>query len=341
MVRAERALIRAQERAQVQDRASFERTTVQALRRSATAQTQLRVEMAPMLRRMSEDLTGVQEQLPALVRQQKPRGWIGITMTGASEMRLTSEGRVLRHTEYPVVESVEPGSPAEKEGVEAGDTIIAFNGRDVRAHDVALDRMLDVNATLRMTIRRGRRTRTVVMKVQRRPEQRSVYFLTDSADGGRAVFVMPRPATTAFGGTVRVGAYAPVPAMPPSPPAVASAAPRPALPPAAAMVPQPPSVVAYSFGYGAATFAGASVMTMDDDLRSTLDVDGGLLVVRVAPGTPAAEAGLRSGDVLRAVDGSQLSTPGMFQRALERASDREVKLLIVRKRKEQTMMMRW
>lgn len=49
--------------------------------------------------------------------------------------------------------------------------------------------------------------------------------------------------------------------------------------------------------------AGAEVVDLRPALAEYFDVDGGVLVVDVPPGTPAAEAGIRPGDVLTHVDG--------------------------------------
>jgi hypothetical protein len=49
--------------------------------------------------------------------------------------------------------------------------------------------------------------------------------------------------------------------------------------------------------------AGAEVVDLRPELAEYFEVDGGVLVVDVPPGTPAAEAGIQPGDVLTHVDG--------------------------------------
>jgi S1-C subfamily serine protease len=58
-----------------------------------------------------------------------------------------------------------------------------------------------------------------------------------------------------------------------------------------------------------------------DEARTsaTGGVSAGARVVAVQPGGPAAQAGLRPGDVITAVDGSRISAPGDVINAVERA----------------------
>jgi serine protease Do len=62
--------------------------------------------------------------------------------------------------------------------------------------------------------------------------------------------------------------------------------------------------------------------------------DGGLMVTDVDPGGPAAEAGIRSGDVIRQVDGQALTSADDLRRAL---SDGDRPALILIRRGEQNV----
>jgi membrane-associated protease RseP (regulator of RpoE activity) len=98
---------------------------------------------------------------------------------------------------------------------------------------------------------------------------------------------------------------------------------------------------AYSFNGMNSTIAGATVMVLDDDWRQSLGVDNGVLVMKVAPGTPAKDAGLRSSDVIVAADGEPISSLGALRRIMNNAKSNSLKLQIIRAQKTQTVMLRW
>jgi len=54
------------------------------------------------------------------------------------------------------------------------------------------------------------------------------------------------------------------------------------------------------------------------------------VVTRVAPGGPAAEAGLRPGDVIQEVNRQPVRSERGFARAVEQAGDRDVVALVNR-----------
>jgi C-terminal processing protease CtpA/Prc len=64
---------------------------------------------------------------------------------------------------------------------------------------------------------------------------------------------------------------------------------------------------------------------------------GGLLVTSVVENSPAAKAGLKAGDVLTEIDGTQLRNAGELSRALNRRDEGEVTLTIRRERKTRTI----
>jgi membrane-associated protease RseP (regulator of RpoE activity) len=82
-----------------------------------------------------------------------------------------------------------------------------------------------------------------------------------------------------------------------------------------ALPPLPPSTWAT---YGPAALAGAQLVALDDDLRDAVTgaPPRGVFVLKVLPGTPAAEAGLRAGDVITGAAGRPVHTPAALQRAL-------------------------
>jgi C-terminal processing protease CtpA/Prc len=92
------------------------------------------------------------------------------------------------------------------------------------------------------------------------------------------------------------------------------------------------SVVVYSNAV-----AGARFEALDEGSPLVSDiegVDGGLLIVKVADGTPAHRAGLRQGDVVLAVNGVQVRSVKELRKAMGEKKASE--LTFVRNGKEQT-----
>jgi serine protease Do len=65
--------------------------------------------------------------------------------------------------------------------------------------------------------------------------------------------------------------------------------------------------------------------------------DGGLLITSVNDNSPAAKAGLKAGDVITAVDGEKVSSPGDVSRAINKKQDGDVSLAILRDRNTRTV----
>jgi S1-C subfamily serine protease len=76
-------------------------------------------------------------------------------------------------------------------------------------------------------------------------------------------------------------------------------------------------------------------------LREQVGAAGGLLVLKVAHGTPAARAGLRDGDVIVGANGMDVRSSGDLQVAFRRAEDRALSLRVVRQREVMTVRMVW
>jgi membrane-associated protease RseP (regulator of RpoE activity) len=116
--------------------------------------------------------------------------------------------------------------------------------------------------------------------------------------------------------------------------------PLPAPPPGASPAPEPPEdpgreatvtlrpLAPYALGRNRA--AGAEVVELKPELAAYFDVEGGVLVVEVAPGTPAARAGLRPGDVLTRVGGVDVASMGHVRAGLAQPRD-SVPVRLVRK----------
>ncbi|MBV9880800.1 MAG: PDZ domain-containing protein [Gemmatirosa sp.] len=279
------------------------------------------------------------------IRLERTRGWIGVQMTEMSETRVTSDGRWVRYCDYPVVVSVEPASPAAHAGLEAGDTVWAYNGVDLRSSgEVPLDRLMVPDDTVRFGVRRNGRALDLPVVVARRPDGPGSWGQPGPGRVGYSyVIVTPSPAPRA--------ASAPgTPAPPNVPPAirasdearVRAALRRGAEAGLAPMAPLPPTVPML-LGLGSSALAGAQLVAMDDDLRAVVGTKrAGILVLRVAEGTPASEAGLRAGDVIVSANGRAVAAPAALQQVFLRDGDsRALQLRVERKGKGRDVTLRW
>jgi len=258
---------------------------------------------------------------PAVIETQ-PAGWMGISYSGSRKIEHSKKGLFIYHYDYPVVESVEPASPAERAGLMAGDTIIAYDGKDVRKRTISLDRQLRPGARVRVRVRRAGETLDVPVAIERRPVSfRSFVQLAPD------VPTQPRPEMVRERTRARLAPVAPPlpmePELPPIPPSTA------------------PSVTAVFTG-GSPAVAGAEVARLNPELRELFGVPSGVLVLSVAPGSPAAASGLRAGDVILRVNEQAVASPQALGRAVrECANTRTARLDLVRKKKAREVVLKW
>ena len=83
---------------------------------------------------------------------------------------------------------------------------------------------------------------------------------------------------------------------------------------------------------------GVSTQPLTRQLADYFGVkDGGLLITSVNDNSPAAKAGLKAGDVITAVDGEKVTSPGDVSRAISKKEDGAVSLTIIRDRNTRTV----
>ncbi len=253
-------------------------------------------------------------QTPVVV--EGPPGWFGVTL---SDEGLFDERGTAFFEGYPVVSEVEPNSPAEKAGVLPGDILMTFNSHDMRGSVFQLRNWLKPGAPFVLQLRRNDAVRVVRGTLGRAPEgweKRVVIDLRPSQVFERRTRT---PARTPLPSTQRVVVRAPLPSRVPS-----------------ALIP------AFTFGSGVYPFAGMEFTALNDDIRELLGVKPeGVFVTNVVEGTPARISGLRGGDVLLFADGFKLETPVDLVHAITEAENRTLQLRIIRKRKPQTLTLRW
>jgi len=249
-----------------------------------------------------------------------PTGWLGVRL---SDEGIFNESGAAFFERYPVVSNVEPGSPASKAGVLPGDMLLTFNSHDMRGGALELSNWLKPGAAFELRVRRNESVRVVRGVLGRRPEgweQRIVVQMSPTEQ----LLLRRSPEERAAGGQlrqsgVRIRTEVSTPRRFPS-----------------LLVP------ALGLGRGVYPFAGAEFTALNNDLSDVLGVKPeGAFVANVVEGSIARDAGLRGGDVVVMADSIKIDNPNDLVRAIRSTDDRAVKLQIIRKRKPQTITLKW
>ncbi|MCC6931017.1 MAG: PDZ domain-containing protein [Gemmatimonadaceae bacterium] len=308
--------------------------------------------MRTQLAALENDGTRIQRRLSDICAAAKPEGWVGVIYSAdASAFRDDEGGLVIRFVDYPEIESVDPGSPAEKAGIRGGDRILAMSGRDLRDAEIDFTPLLKVGTRIPFKLRRGMETKVLTVTVEPHPGefaspcpwideriaaafapmQQLTFTITSDESAvpgsGPPRIVVQRRSLPA-GATES-------PATPSLPTPVAATA------PGAIAAPGPLPPVAGATSASTVVFAGAQFVAVGAELAAALGVVRGLLVVATGRGSPAERSGLRVGDVLLSVDGEALASPLTFLQAVEESRDRELRLQLVRRRKPVTATLKW
>src|SRR5688572_10058617 len=97
-------------------------------------------------------------------------GYIGVLWSASVEVTKPKNGDALwTFHDYPQVEAIERESPAERAGIEVGDMILAFDGKDLRAGKIPMNAVLRPGSTVVVRLTRENRTRSLNVKVEQRP----------------------------------------------------------------------------------------------------------------------------------------------------------------------------
>lgn len=300
------------------------------------------------------------------------RGWLGISFTATEVTFRHERGRTRTETRGSVViEDVYPGSPAEKAGVQRGDTVVRVNGKaEVGAELTDRDRKVGDRVTLRL--RRAGKERDAVVVAGERPARLARAprppgmprapgaRRAPRAPGGEDVIIIRRGPNGAVD-TLRTGDLRTLgDSLHHNLRIILEDSLRPQLramerevrrleadPEVRARVREVreraqrfPEQLAFGV-MGDRAVAGAELAPVSPELGAYFGTRKGVLVIRVAPDTPAARAGLEAGDVVLRADGTELETPRDLRRVLLDADDREVRLQYLRKEKRRETTLRW
>jgi S1-C subfamily serine protease len=255
------------------------------------------------------------------------------------------------------VRDVVPGSPADRAGVRRGDEVVRLNGRaaDEDAVD-ALRERLDRGDTVRLVLRRdGREEQRTIIAAQR--PDRMVYTVPREGPGG--VFNIPpgdrriviRMDTLEMhmdslltrmdslrgrlrlrhGDSLVIRLDTMVRVLRDS---LFRAVPRMDRQLREGLTP-------FFMEFGPRSMAGAEFAEMNAGLGRYFHTNDGLLVLQVGPETPAARAGLQSGDVVVEANGAVVRRVGQLRDAFVRADGQEVRLTVMRDGRRQQVPVRW
>jgi serine protease Do len=257
-----------------------------------------------------------------LVRRITPEGWLGINYVCEIKTEALKGEIFITHYGYPLIASVEPGSPADRAGLEAGDTIVAYNGEDLRNRRLSLTKLLKPDSKLLVKVHRAREMYELPVIVGRRtayvPNVRS-YTQNQIVE---AVPVYPRPRVTTRGGAETIISVSPTPTAPEAP--------------------QPPVTVIWRESGPTTALAGAEMTRIGPELGEVFGVARGVLILAVGQNTPASRAGLRGGDVILKVNGQDVAAPNQIQTLLQRSEgEQQLKLTVMRKSKTQQVTLKW
>lgn len=275
----------------------------------------------------------------------RPSGWLGIHYSAEARIDQTGEGLRISYNSHPVIEAIEPGSPAERAGLQVGDTLIAFNGHDFVGRGVPMASLLRPGERLSIRLRRNA-ARTVRVTVGERPPAVFGYRrlapwspgarVTVQAAPGVAIAEMERAAQVLREASAQLAPETRVLAE-----NLARQTVR-ALEREVVMNPSVAPLIAFNTPSGAMLLAGAEMVPVNAGLGDVLGVRKGVLIVNVPPATPAARSGLRAGDVVvRAATTEIVEPAGLRVAMIQAGPGKTLRLGIVRKGKGQRVTLRW
>ena len=251
----------------------------------------------------------------------RPPGYLGILFHDAAEESAKAKGP---HGVEVVM--VDHDGPAGKAGLQPHDILLSLNGQAIAGRE-ALRRMIhDAGAGVDVVlgVLRSGRSLTLTARLADRDtvERAAMARLAASSPPPQPPVVTAEVDGPATG----LGDAAPA-EVPPTPPGPAPVA---------------PAVHGQSFlgsVLHSGPFTGMMLDAMEPQLATYFGAPQGvgLLVQSVTPGSPAALAGLRAGDVLLRADQNALRSPADWSKRVHAAKGRPMALSVLRERREMTM----
>lgn len=259
-------------------------------------------------------------------------GWMGVGYSGEFTTDMTPTGLIMRVRTYPSLESVEPGSPADKAGLRRGDVMLSLGGRELTDAVVDLGALLKPGTRVPVRVRRGVETRSMTVLIEPRPADFRPTCAWEDETIARALGPSPSGYTFVVGsapqgqnnpfviGSGRMSSSSSVTLVPTDGPATGT----------------------LTFTTSSSQYAaGAQLAALTEGLTALTGVERGVFVSEVARRSPAAQSGLLAGDVIVTIDGRGVTSPAALMQAMARAESRELRLQVVRQRKTEGVTLRW
>ena len=275
----------------------------------------------------------------------KPEGWLGIHYSAEAKIDQTGDGLRISYNSYPVIEAIEPGSPAERSGLQVGDTLLTFNGHDFVRRGVPMARLLRPGEKLAIRLQRNA-TRTVTVTVGQRPPGAFGFSMRAPLPPGARVTVQAAPRTPVAEMERAAEALREVSVqLAPETRILAENLARQtvrALEREVVMNPSVAPLIAFGSLSGGMQVAGAEMVPVNSGLGDVLGVRKGVLILNVPAATPAERSGLRAGDVVvRAATAEVVDPRGLHMAMLHAGPSKVLQLDVVRKGKGQRVTLRW
>ena len=305
------------------------------------------------MREASQEQNAIKRRLETLCEAvRKPTGWLGVVTTGFQMEDKRPDGtKIVRFLEPPVVATVDPGSPAERVGVRAGDVLVEIGGQRVLRGNIVFADMLRPGREIVMKLQRGNEIITLTPTVDPLPQGSSTTSCS-FVDLAVDYIVAPKPAQaprimrveSGVQGEGNAYTYTYEPSRVKGTAMVRArkdTSTDPGRVPVAAAGGVAAGPMVNFFGVGTNVLAGVQLMGLSSESSRLVGVSHGILVNSVLPGTPGHESGLRGGDILLMADSVNLSSVVQLQRIIRGSADQVVRLVIMRDKKRETIQLRW
>lgn len=271
-----------------------------------------------------------------------PQGWFGFLADGYNRSWDEPGGSFVQYFEYPTVVGVETNSPASRAGVRSGDSLVAYDGRDLLRQPVNLTTLQTPGRYVSVKLRREGEVKEVVIAVEKAPPA----VIAERRSAAMAKSMMSTPRATLMIDSVDKRLVETRAAS-----AVAAAGTRGGT--TVSSGPAPRAAGGFGGGAGGRMVAttvpalggvlGAAMTNIDKEMSESLvGMKGkrGVLVTGVPYGSLAERTGLKPLDVILRVGDSEVMSINHLRVRLVAAEDsrvEKVRLLILRAGKTQEL----